>query len=523
MADCGSSDYQAVEYAGLFDLKGAQILRAEINSIDPAAKTADITLLDQCDTYASKDLSAVGFYYHCEDSTGTTEELERGWMAFKPMDMVAVLAVPARGEVEERFFIVGHVDIRGTKTCMSRDILLIGMYVHLTGDPDPLGEFVEGTEKWVIMFDCNTGKMFDLASFENFDENSPPKPTEFPCEFNDQFTSWASYNFIGHPPAHSCPLSNPVDYTNFSGWTPGYSESATGCPWEGSWVENSGCTSLLYANATFKDLKPGYYYAEEFEEHISVTMPKGREGYEITDLVTMETGTITASFYMTMDIVAQGGVPPIYPAVMNWTGTQTIGYAVGTFCDINQDEFIQEEGESSCQPSMTGLPLLTKPYRRHDIGENYVSISGRTGFYTIFNGQDQCGVVPGWWPTPLREIPIIEACSDTPEYFYPWQSLTWVRDGSQLSPQEYPITLGLNYCTVTHFSDIDGDLEYQLSPFRCMRAFDRNASRGLSEAFAFFKTFIFHRSFTNNPTTIGYWAWEKPFLFEVFSKKEPEV
>lgn len=196
MVDCGESDYQAVEYAGLFDLKGAQILRAEINSVDQANNTADITLLDECEAYASRDVSEVEFFYHCEDSTGTIEDLARGHRAFKEADVVYVLAIPTQGDIAERFYVVGHVDIRGTERCNFSEYLLIGIDGNDSGN-EFLPKFT-----WITIFDVGTGSALDLAAFENIDELSPPKPSSFPCLY-DGALSWIEYNFRNSIPAYA--------------------------------------------------------------------------------------------------------------------------------------------------------------------------------------------------------------------------------------------------------------------------------------------------------------------------------
>ena len=218
MADCGNSDYQAIEYAGLFDLKGAQVLRAEINTVDPATNTADITLLDECEAYASRDVSEVEFFYHCEDSTGTIEDLARGHLAFKQGDVVYILAIPAQGDVAERFYVVGHVDIRGTERCNFSEYLLIGLDGNDSGN-EFLPKFT-----WITIFDVGTGSALDLAAFENIDELSPPKPSSFPCLYGAAL-SWIEYNFRNSIPAyvvgcahHDTPGINPGTQT-FIPWT----------------------------------------------------------------------------------------------------------------------------------------------------------------------------------------------------------------------------------------------------------------------------------------------------------------
>lgn len=79
--ECGESDYTMITFADLFDLRYARMFKGTIVSIDSITNTANIIILEACPEIAEKDLSAVPFFYHCEDSTGTVEDLARGYKA----------------------------------------------------------------------------------------------------------------------------------------------------------------------------------------------------------------------------------------------------------------------------------------------------------------------------------------------------------------------------------------------------------------------------------------------------------
>lgn len=181
---CGESEYTMVTFADLFDLRYARIFKAVIDTVDRENNVASIIIDEDCPDLADIDLSAVPFFYHCEDSTGTIEDLARGHLAFSDGDQVFALFVPQNGETEFRFFIIGHVDIRTNKKCeLPLEYLIIYM-----GDPS-------NPPPTVTVFDVASGCKIDLASFENLDESSPEKPLALPCLNTTAFWDWFSYNF----------------------------------------------------------------------------------------------------------------------------------------------------------------------------------------------------------------------------------------------------------------------------------------------------------------------------------------
>ena len=181
--ECGDSEYTMVAFADLFDLRYARIYKAIIGTVDRANNTASITIPEECPDLEGVDLSSVPFFYHCEDSTGTVEDLERGHLAFNDGDEVFAILVPQNGDIEERFFVIGHVDIRTNRFCARQEYLLVYM-----GD-------VSNPPLRVTIFDVSAGGKLDIASFQNLDESSPEKPSTLPCLNTTAFWDWFSYNF----------------------------------------------------------------------------------------------------------------------------------------------------------------------------------------------------------------------------------------------------------------------------------------------------------------------------------------
>lgn len=202
MADCGDHSHQMIEYANLFDLRDMQLLRAEIDAIDRANNTADITFLDACPDYAVS-LADVPFFYHCQYSTGTLEDLANGHNAFSVGDMVYVAHVPENGTTAERMYIVGHVDIRGTRVCPT-EFLFISLSFTLNST----------SYGFTTVFDTSTGAKLDVDAFVNKDESSPAKPTSLPAT-SSSIVSWQTYNF-GSVPVSGITISGTIDVPGYT-------------------------------------------------------------------------------------------------------------------------------------------------------------------------------------------------------------------------------------------------------------------------------------------------------------------
>lgn len=180
------SEYELMELKSLFELKDSRLLVATIISINRTELTAAIQIEEACPDLEGKSLTAVEFYYHCEYSTGTIEDLADGHKAFQPNDEVYVLYAPANEayESEERFYIVGHFDYRKTVLCLNEEYLVVTLSFTLyTID-----------YSFVTIFDTLNACTLNLEDFEN-KVGSPAKPAQLPTYYNQAFGEWLAYNF----------------------------------------------------------------------------------------------------------------------------------------------------------------------------------------------------------------------------------------------------------------------------------------------------------------------------------------
>lgn len=180
------TEYELMELLGLKDLRNAQLILATIASINRITKTAAITVTETCPELAGQDLTEVPFFYHCEYSTGTLADLEKGYRAFIESDLVYCLFVPENQGQEKQFYIVGHADIRQTRLCLDKEYLLVKLTI--------------GTDLFVTLFDTEEGAKIDLSEFENL-VGSPAKPASFPC-FQSAMIDWYNYNFVAPTTSH---------------------------------------------------------------------------------------------------------------------------------------------------------------------------------------------------------------------------------------------------------------------------------------------------------------------------------
>ena len=195
-------DYEMIDLENLFDLRDAKLFRGSILSIDQPNNSASIFLngYNDCAELEGLDLSAVTFFYHCEFSTGTIEDLAQGHKAFDVGDQVYLLYAPENGSTATRLHIIGHYDIRETKKCTKSEYLLMRVIQdrYISGEPD---------FECIMIFDVKAGSPLDLDAFENLDENSPPKPASFPVLWDIDVDLWYQYNFE---------VSSPLADVNFT-------------------------------------------------------------------------------------------------------------------------------------------------------------------------------------------------------------------------------------------------------------------------------------------------------------------
>ena len=173
MPVCGDSAYEMVSVFGIGDIKKNVVAEAQISSINRANNTADLVYISTCSpALPSTDIE---FYYHCETSTGTLEDLAKGHKAFAEGETVYVVHLPAIGEEVARTYIVGHVDIRSTRKCIL--------------------EYLEVRQgDYVTLVDVASKSVFDLISFAGV-VGGPAKPASFPCLYAGVYFAWRSYYF----------------------------------------------------------------------------------------------------------------------------------------------------------------------------------------------------------------------------------------------------------------------------------------------------------------------------------------
>lgn len=195
--------HEMIELGDMYDLRFARLITGQINSIDGANNCANVTVVNPCEEMAGVDLTAVKFFYHCENSSGTVEDLAMGYKAFKPEEYVAMLWIPERAGVDERFFIVEHVDIRGTKRCLTTEILIIRAK----------GNTASGD--MYCLFDTSTGAILDTENFVPLDENSPAYPPAIGV-WSSSVWAWIWYNFryVDRLTTVTVPLTCSVIYPN---------------------------------------------------------------------------------------------------------------------------------------------------------------------------------------------------------------------------------------------------------------------------------------------------------------------
>lgn len=196
MAECGDSTYDLIDFVNANDLQNSVLFSAQIDSINRATSKASISLVNACDALESLDLTEVEFFYHCESSTGTVEDLAFGHLAFNVGDIVYCIFSPANGNAEQRLYIIGHVDIKFTKTC-AREYLIITI---------PYGFDLMGNPVYYYtIVDVGSKSILDLATFISQDITAPG-PVSFPAAYDDAALSWINANFVN-------PSASPVAVT----------------------------------------------------------------------------------------------------------------------------------------------------------------------------------------------------------------------------------------------------------------------------------------------------------------------
>jgi hypothetical protein len=291
-----ANPYELIESAGLYDMRNAQLLRAELGDIDRTECTAEVTLLDTCDVELG-NLEAVPFWYHCEFSTGTIEDLANGHLAFQPGDIVYLLFMPELGDTEQRLFIIGHVDIRGTKSCGTEYLV-----ITMSGNGS-------AAARLFTIFDVGTMNVLDLTTFANFDEESPAAPLTFPASFQT-YSQWIDYNFAVATPTTTVPVTitpGALPNLSFNGSTiitPGNYPDPMTCTKTFDGVQNGtgvdGSTVCSAKTRLYLSQNPSYAIYNEVSSVYNYNIYYEYR-WNIFDGVTSETASVTAKFISTLE------------------------------------------------------------------------------------------------------------------------------------------------------------------------------------------------------------------------------
>lgn len=180
MSKCGDFNYDLIDYVNSKDLKNSKLFQAQIFSIDRKKNTAELTRMGICPFLDNVDLTAVEFFYHCEDSKGTVEDLQRGNLAFETEDIVYGIFSPRNGDIPDRLYIIGHVDIRTTRTCEEEYLLLSILDLR--------------EDRFYHIVDIKNKRVLDLTDFL---DRGPTytKPPSLPCIESASFLGWFGENF----------------------------------------------------------------------------------------------------------------------------------------------------------------------------------------------------------------------------------------------------------------------------------------------------------------------------------------
>lgn len=478
------SPYELIDSAGLFDLRDGKLLRAEIDSINSAANTASITLLDTCEAMDGVSLSAVPFWFHCEFSAGTLADLAHGHMAFAVGDMVYVLYMPAAGDTLARLDIIGHVDERGTRMCRNEYIVLM------------LSKDGTNSTKHFTIFDVGTGATLDLTTFVNKDAGSPAKPTSFPCAYST-YSTWLAYNFTASTPGATVPvgitkktitdyeaLSSGSETTNIAGyptvndpaWWRYADEYSTLYLNENSYVSVSG---FLGWNPVHSDgLYSNGYRRNEFTfEYTDI-------GWNINDGTDFSTTSIviaTRDSYVEQISFAQTGNATLS---VNDSFTFTMSCSVLPFFTLNDSSSGSVSSVSCAFGGSVSIPPFTEKSWANVNTPDAIRISGycvgANGFYTAF-------------AVPITSVVYngitVEGGADFSGGIIWEEALT----DTDLSLDQYgaEVMTPNAISTVTLFNEVDGiDLSSSVSPILCMQNRNTAKSSGLDSTLSSLISFI---------------------------------
>lgn len=210
---CDDFSHILMSLTSSMELHNVAVFSATIDSIDRELNTATVTYTTfPMEPLDYPDLISVDvpFFYHCEYSNGSAEDLLKGNKAFIEGDAVFVLHFYGANLIETgNTYIVGHSDIEDTRTCLT-DFLKISLVIARSADNNPTTN-----EEYVTIFDVSAeavisdGITFPRVADSVFDTwfdtnmeivNSSETPTGEAFRRNDDSPSSLitdiSYNYI---------------------------------------------------------------------------------------------------------------------------------------------------------------------------------------------------------------------------------------------------------------------------------------------------------------------------------------
>lgn len=468
------SIHELIGSAGLLDMRNAEVVRAEIDTINRAENTASITLLDVCESVGELDLANVPFWYHCEKTVGTLEDLERGHAAFKAGDMVFAVRFPEIGEVVDRFFIVGHVGKRGTVKCVS-DYIVVSM-----------GASALDSATAFIVFDVSTSELLDLETFQNLDELSPAAPATWPAS-KTTYWDWLQYNFNAATPGATVPVTitaktdpnyseltvfdesnNWLDYPAHS--DPYSSQESDKYPEDTGYLYNSSRSHALNSFQGFNaSNSPTYATGSKTVEFGERYLDRG---WDIVDgvtsatssvnILTVEGTTLSGAMVHATGVATCNYSASLSVGVSSTIGTSSVSYASTDEADFSASVALGEVVVTSGAPFFD-FPMWANRRRA-------ATAVGLFGFYTVF-----CA------PVLLRE------CSS---FTFDFGLITT----QGLTPEEWETfgmdpaysTTGIKFnsvASVSAFSDVDGiNLLTPVSPVACMQVSNSDKATSLANS-----------------------------------------
>lgn len=143
----GDFSHEMLPINSLLELKDIVILQGTISesSINPDNNCADITYGTPTTEFSYIISTAVPFFYHCEDSTGTVEDLAEGYKAFADGDSVIICHYPGSTQETSWTYIIGHADISDIRMC-SPELIVISSSAD--------------ARTWITIFDPKTNAKY---------------------------------------------------------------------------------------------------------------------------------------------------------------------------------------------------------------------------------------------------------------------------------------------------------------------------------------------------------------------------